>query len=90
VGEPGVGFVLGLPRSGTTLLEQMLDGHPSVCGLGEFQGLTLLSRELGEQGQALPSSSASAASAAPPWAGSTASQPSALPMGRPPGSWTSH
>jgi hypothetical protein len=48
--EPGVGFVLGLPRSGTTLLEQMLDGHPSVCGLGEFQGLTLLSRELGEQG----------------------------------------
>ena len=49
-GEPGVAFVLGLPRSGTTLLEQMLDGHPSVCGIGEFQGLTLLSRELGEQG----------------------------------------
>jgi hypothetical protein len=24
-GEPGVAFVLGLPRSGTTLLEQMLD-----------------------------------------------------------------
>jgi hypothetical protein len=23
--EPGVAFVLGLPRSGTTLLEQMLD-----------------------------------------------------------------
>jgi len=48
-GEPAVGFVLGLPRSGTTLLEQMLDGHPSVCGLGEFQGLNLLCRELGWQ-----------------------------------------
>jgi hypothetical protein len=27
--------VLGLPRSGTTLLEQMLDSHSRVCGVGE-------------------------------------------------------
>ena len=27
--------ILGLPRSGTTLLEQMLDRHPQVCGVGE-------------------------------------------------------
>ncbi len=28
--------VLGLPRSGTTLLEQMLDAHSRVCGVGEL------------------------------------------------------
>jgi len=28
--------VLGLPRSGTTLLEQMLDRHSHVCGVGEL------------------------------------------------------
>ena len=47
--EPGVVFVVSLPRAGTTLLEQMLDAHPSVCGIGEFQGVTLLSQELGQQ-----------------------------------------
>lgn len=70
-------FVLGLPRSGTTLLERMLDGHPSVCGIGEFQGLTLLSRELGEQGcgaEQLTCLSGQRRSA----------------LGRPPGLWTSH
>ncbi len=30
-------LVLGLPRSGTTLLEQMLDRHPQVQGVGELQ-----------------------------------------------------
>jgi hypothetical protein len=28
-------FVFGLPRSGTTLLEQILASHPQVAGLGE-------------------------------------------------------
>jgi Flp pilus assembly protein TadD len=28
-------FVIGLPRSGTTLLEQMLASHPSIVGVGE-------------------------------------------------------
>lgn len=32
-------LVVGLPRSGTTLLEQMLDAHPEVYGIGEFDGL---------------------------------------------------
>lgn len=34
----GTAFVVGLPRSGTTLLEQMLDRHPAVSGIGEYEG----------------------------------------------------
>jgi hypothetical protein len=33
---PRTALVLGLPRSGTTLLEQMLDRHPQVQGVGEL------------------------------------------------------
>ena len=29
-------FVLGMPRSGTTLVEQILSQHPDVCGAGEL------------------------------------------------------
>ncbi len=29
-------FVLGMPRSGTTLVEQILAAHPEVCAAGEF------------------------------------------------------
>jgi tetratricopeptide (TPR) repeat protein len=32
-------LVIGLPRSGTTLLEQMLDRHPEITGIGEYEGL---------------------------------------------------
>ena len=28
-------FIIGLPRSGTTLLEQMLAAHPQIIGIGE-------------------------------------------------------
>ncbi|MEO8742294.1 MAG: sulfotransferase [Lysobacteraceae bacterium] len=31
-------FIIGLPRSGTTLFERMLDAHPQISGIGE-QGL---------------------------------------------------
>jgi tetratricopeptide (TPR) repeat protein len=31
-------LVVGLPRSGTTLLEQMLDRHPTISGIGEYEG----------------------------------------------------
>jgi len=29
-------FIIGLPRSGTTLIEQILDGHPRAFGAGEL------------------------------------------------------
>jgi hypothetical protein len=29
-------FILGMPRSGTTLVEQILAAHPEVCAAGEF------------------------------------------------------
>jgi tetratricopeptide (TPR) repeat protein len=40
----GVAIVVGLPRSGTTLLEQMLDRHPSITGIGEYEGIRTLSQ----------------------------------------------
>ena len=33
-------FIIGMHRSGTTLLEQLLDGHSGVCGLGELYDFT--------------------------------------------------
>jgi len=35
----GVAVLTSLPRSGTTLLEQMLDRHPDISGIGEYEGL---------------------------------------------------
>lgn len=32
-------FIVGMPRSGTTLLEQMLDRHPDITGRGELNFL---------------------------------------------------
>ena len=29
-------FIVGMPRSGTTLLERIIAGHPDVCGAGEL------------------------------------------------------
>jgi tetratricopeptide (TPR) repeat protein len=40
-------FVAGLPRSGTTLVEQILTGHSAVAGGGEISRLALLSNEIG-------------------------------------------
>lgn len=35
-------FLVGLPRSGTTLVEQVLAAHPNVCGAGELPHLPQL------------------------------------------------
>ena len=36
-GSPGPIFILGMPRTGSTLLERQLAGHPDVEALGELQ-----------------------------------------------------
>lgn len=35
-------WVIGMPRSGTTLVEQMLDAHPQIRGLGEVEYVRVL------------------------------------------------
>jgi tetratricopeptide (TPR) repeat protein len=52
----GLAMMVALPRSGTTLLEQMLDAHPAVSGIGEYDGTRFLGESLaamGRQGRAL-------------------------------------
>jgi tetratricopeptide (TPR) repeat protein len=46
----GVSLVVGMPRSGTTLLEQMLDRHPAIGGIGEFDGVNTLGTAVVGQG----------------------------------------
>jgi len=40
-------FILGMPRSGTTLTEQIVSSHPGVYGAGELHDLGNTLRELG-------------------------------------------
>ena len=46
----GVVLTCALPRSGTTLLEQMLDRHPSIGGIGEYAGIWTIYSELRKVG----------------------------------------
>jgi len=39
-------FIVGMPRSGTSLLEQILDAHPAVHGAGELNAILDLSAHL--------------------------------------------
>lgn len=39
-------FVIGMPRSGTTLLEQMLSGHPQIHGAGELSDVSTFVQSL--------------------------------------------
>lgn len=39
-------FILGLPRSGTSLLEQMLSAHKNIIGLGELENFLLPGRQV--------------------------------------------
>jgi tetratricopeptide (TPR) repeat protein len=43
-------FILGMPRSGTTLVEQVLASHSAVHGAGELEQITKLAAALGDSG----------------------------------------
>ncbi len=42
-------LIIGMPRSGTTLVEQILASHPAVSGAGEVAYLKLATRRLGRE-----------------------------------------
>jgi tetratricopeptide (TPR) repeat protein len=46
----GTALIVGMPRSGTTLLEQMLDRHPAITGIGEYDGIHQLGTALQSSG----------------------------------------
>jgi tetratricopeptide (TPR) repeat protein len=48
-------FVVGFPRSGTTLLEQMLDAHPEFCAMDERAFMYELTERMNFAGQPYPS-----------------------------------
>ena len=52
--QSGVVLVVGMPRSGTTLAEQIINAHPAAHGAGELLELTLLANRLDVQGQCWP------------------------------------
>ena len=57
--DPGLGaevvFIVGLPRSGSTLVEQILSAHPQVEGAGELPDLgVVLQQESMRRGQPYP------------------------------------
>lgn len=39
-------FIVGMPRSGTTLVEQILDAHPKATGVGEFKSIHVMSTQI--------------------------------------------
>jgi tetratricopeptide (TPR) repeat protein len=47
-------FVVGLPRSGSTLVEQMLSSHSAIEGLGEVVDMLLIIKQLGPTPFAYP------------------------------------
>lgn len=47
-------FIVGFPRSGTTLLEQMLDAHPSLQSMDERPIFDLLADQLDDAGWLVP------------------------------------
>lgn len=47
-------FVIGFPRSGTTLMEQMLDAHPALQAMDERPYFTMLTDQLEEYGVRVP------------------------------------
>jgi Flp pilus assembly protein TadD len=46
-------FIVGMPRSGSSLLEQILASHPDVFGAGELPAMSLIARDTSAAGWAL-------------------------------------
>lgn len=46
--EPSPVFIVGMPRSGSSLLEQILTSHPGVAGLGESQSMLMALLRMGK------------------------------------------
>lgn len=44
--DPTPVFIVGMPRSGTTLLERVLGGHPRAAGVGELATMIMLALSL--------------------------------------------
>ncbi|MDP7030440.1 MAG: sulfotransferase [Phycisphaerales bacterium] len=42
-------FIAGMPRSGTSLLDQIIDAHPHAAGVGELSALEEFARTMGGQ-----------------------------------------
>lgn len=40
-------FIAGLPRSGTSLVDQIIDAHPNAAGVGELQSILRFAGEIG-------------------------------------------
>lgn len=57
-------FILGMPRSGTTLVEQILASHPAVAAGGELSAITNLVAEIARTGEPYPGGAANLDSAA--------------------------
>ncbi|TPG49853.1 tetratricopeptide repeat-containing sulfotransferase family protein [Sphingomonas glacialis] len=62
--ETGPIFVLGMPRSGSTLVEQILASHSAVDGASELPDITTLARELAQRHPDYPGSIAQVPEAA--------------------------
>ena len=53
-GDPSLVFVVGMPRSGTTLVEQVLDAHPDAAGCGELPFFAELAQKVPDAGSIDP------------------------------------
>ena len=52
--SPAPIFILGMPRAGSTLIEQILASHPAIEGTGELPDIPMIARRLGGRSRAYP------------------------------------
>ncbi len=52
--SPAPIFILGMPRAGSTLIEQILASHPAIEGTGELPDIAMIARRLGGKAHTYP------------------------------------